>query len=326
MESKVPTLESSRAAHINYLLKVDETVSDVDSLGFYLTEILRMAGCYWAVTALACLRVDPPKEKVKVILDWIAGCQNTDGGFGGNTGHDSHITTSHYAVLILLQLKGLDRIDVERLVSYIVSLQLPDGSFMGDRYGEVDTRFSYCALSCLKLLGKLDRINVEKACDFVLRCWNPDGGFAAVPDAESHAAYVFTGAGALGIAGKLDKIDLNELGAWLAERQTTKGGFNGRPEKLPDVCYSWWILSIMVATGRDSWIDRPALEGYILSCQDPERGGFSDRPGNEVDVYHTFFGLAGLSLLDTTGAHQLERIDPLYALPEKLIAEVLKSS
>lgn len=31
--------------------------------------------------------------------------------------------------------------------------------------------------------------------------------------------------------------------------------------------------------------------------QDPEAGGFADRPGNMVDVYHTHFGLAGLSLL-----------------------------
>ncbi len=36
---------------------------------------------------------------------------------------------------------------------------------------------------------------------------------------------------------------------------------------------------------------------FILACQDPESGGFSDRPGNLVDPFHTLFGIAGLSLL-----------------------------
>jgi len=47
------------------------------------------------------------------------------------------------------------------------------------------------------------------------------------------------------------------------------------------------------------WIDQKHLENYILNCQDPE-GGISDRPGNCVDVFHSFFGLAALSLLNPT--------------------------
>jgi geranylgeranyl transferase type-2 subunit beta len=42
--------------------------------------------------------------------------------------------------------------------------------------------------------------------------------------------------------------------------------------------------------------------------QDPEAGGFADRPGNMVDVYHTHFGIAGLSLLGMEG---LEEVDPV---------------
>jgi geranylgeranyl transferase type-2 subunit beta len=40
-------------------------------------------------------------------------------------------------------------------------------------------------------------------------------------------------------AGSLDRLDRDLLGWWLAERQVKEGGLNGRPEKLPDVCYSW---------------------------------------------------------------------------------------
>lgn len=30
----------------------------------------------------------------------MKGCQNPDGGFGGNTNHDSHITNTHYGILL----------------------------------------------------------------------------------------------------------------------------------------------------------------------------------------------------------------------------------
>ena len=125
----------------------------------------------------------------------------------------------------------------------------------------------------------------------------------------------------------------------LAERQTPTGGLNGRPEKLPDVCYSWWCLSALAILKRLHWIDRPALTHFILNCQarmvvvvlfvcqqqhampqDEEGGGISDRPEDMVDVYHTFFGVAGLSLMGYPG---LKAIDPVLALPVEVVARVM---
>lgn len=60
------------------------------------------------------------------------------------------------------------------------------------------------------------------------------------------------------------------------------------------------------------WIDQEALNRFILYCQDEENGGISDRPDDMCDVFHTFFGLAGLSLM---GHPSLEAIDPSFALP-----------
>ena len=45
------------------------------------------------------------------------------------------------------------------------------------------------------------------------------------------------------------------------------------------------------------WIDGRKLKGFILRCQDAEDGGIAERPGNLADIFHTFFGVAGLSLL-----------------------------
>jgi len=98
---------------------------------------------------------------------------------------------------------------------------------------------------------------------------------------------------------------------------------DGRPEKLQDVCYSWWCLSALRILDRLHWIDAARLRDFILDCQDEENGGISDRPEDEVDIYHTFFGLAGLALI---GDPLLESIDPTVALPTKVVVDRLKDS
>ena len=117
------------------------------------------------------------------------------------------------------------------------------------------------------------------------------------------------------------------MGGWLAERQLPNGGLNGRPQKLEDVCYSWWVLSTLSVLGRLHWINAHKLSRFILSAQvsrihlsplsslirltaadntdtctavvaavrqqDPDEGGIADRPDNVTDVFHTVFGCAG---------------------------------
>jgi geranylgeranyl transferase type-2 subunit beta len=111
------------------------------------------------------------------------------------------------------------------------------------------------------------------------------------------------------------------LAWWLCERQTPSGGLNGRPEKLQDVCYSWWCLASLALLGRLAWIDRGALAAFVLACQDARRGGISDRPDDAADVYHTFFGLAGLGLLRWPGV--ADEVDPAFALPRRVVQREL---
>eukprot|EP00397_Hematodinium_sp_SG-2012_P061761 GEMP01082323.1.p1 GENE.GEMP01082323.1~~GEMP01082323.1.p1 ORF type:complete len:134 (+),score=30.09 GEMP01082323.1:263-664(+) len=112
--------------------------------------------------------------------------------------------------------------------------------------------------------------------------------------------------------------------------------FNGRPEKAPDVCYSWWILSALRILGKMHYVDNAVLTAWICDAQDCD-GGIADRPGNFPDVFHTFFGLAGFSLLahhtnaaagkngaipstllsDLKGC--LKDIDPVFALPVETV-------
>ena len=257
------------------------------------------------------------------MTEWVLSCRKPSGGFGASERNDAHILPTLSAVQILAMYDRLDLVDADKIEAYVAGLQQEDGSFCGDETGEVDTRFIYAALACLRILGRLrspsssslpssSSIRVDAAVEYIARCQNFDGGYGATPGNESHAGQVFTCVAALDIAGALDTVDAELLCWWLAERQTPSGGLNGRPEKLQDVCYSWWCLSSLSILGKLHWIDQDALVDFILDCQDEIEGGISDRPEDQVDVYHTFFGLAGISLLGRSG---LKAIDPTLALP-----------
>ncbi|KAJ8979381.1 hypothetical protein NQ317_003080 [Molorchus minor] len=115
---------------------------------------------------------------------------------------------------------------------------------------------------------------------------------------------------------RLDIIDRDTLAWWLCERQLPSGGLNGHPEKLPDVCYSWWVLSSLTILGRLNWIDANSLKTFIMACQDIETGGFADRPGDIADPFHTCFGIAAMSLL---GHDSIQQVNPTYCMPQHVI-------
>jgi len=165
-------------------------------------------------------------------------------------------------------------------------------------------------------MGRLDAVDTDLTAKFVQSCQNFDGGFGSRVGAESHAGLIYTCLGTLAITGHLHTCDQDRLGWWLAERQLPSGGLNGRPEKLPDVCYSWWVLASLAMLGRLHWIDKQKMVSFILACQDNETGGFADRPGDVADPFHTLFGVAGLSLLGEE-VDRVRRVNPVFCMPQE---------
>ncbi|CAG99249.1 Rab geranylgeranyltransferase BET2 [Kluyveromyces lactis] len=304
-----------RDKHIDYIASLD---TKKDDLEYWLSEHLRLNGVYWGLTALYLLDSIETFNKEDVIQFVLSCWDHKTGGFAAFPRHDGHLLTTLSGLQILATYNALERLGSEKqeqLEKFILSNQKADGSFQGDSFGEVDTRFVYTALSCLSILHKLTKEVVEPAVSYILRCYNFDGGFGLNPEAESHAAQAFTCIAALAIVGKLDSLtpaQQENIAVWLSERQVPEGGLNGRPSKLPDVCYSWWVLSTLSILQKADWIDFPKLTEFILHCQDPKNGGISDRPDNEVDVFHTVFGLGGLSIMKYPG---LRDIDPVYCMP-----------
>ena len=43
--------------HLDYLWSLEKS-KDLDALGYYLTEHLRVGGAYWSLTALKCMKSD----------------------------------------------------------------------------------------------------------------------------------------------------------------------------------------------------------------------------------------------------------------------------
>ncbi|CAM6122205.1 unnamed protein product [Calypogeia fissa] len=112
------------------------------------------------------------------------------------------------------------------------------------------------------------------------------------------------------------------VGGSVSIKYVKQGCLNGLPEKFPDVCYSWWVLSSLVIIDRAHWISKEKLSCQLVSLRclhDQERGGISDAPDDDVDVFHMFFGVAGLSLLEYPG---IRPIDPAYALPIHVVDRI----
>ncbi|KAL0709406.1 hypothetical protein Bca4012_016384 [Brassica carinata] len=244
---------------------------------------LRMDGANWGLTTLALLD-KLVSVSVDELVSWLLTCQHESGGFAGNTGHDPHVLYTLSALQILALFDKLDILDV----------------------------------------GK---INVKKAVDYILSCRNLDGGFGCTPGAESHAGQIFCGVGALAITGSLHHVDKDLLGWWLCERQVKSGGLNGRPEKLPDVGvkllsdkkpFIEFIGSTKQSLSSSSWTVR--FVSHMSRKVVLENGGISDRPDDAVDIFHTYFGVAGLSLLEYPG---VQAIDPAYALPVDVINRII---
>lgn len=336
--------------HVEFIRNLDNHKETVE---YWTISHLKLNGVYWGLVALYLMGKEDalPKEN---IIDFVKSCHNIekDYGFGGNVGHDSHLiyTLSAIQILAICGRSELinEIIDRDRLLYHIATLHDPIiGSFKGDEWGEIDTRFSYISIQILALLGYIDTkngsnnkgklypkknydnnnenipyIDLDKTLEFIQSCQNFDGGYGTVPGSESHSGQIFCCISALSILNRLDLVSSIsrstelKLKTWLAQRQTKNGGLNGRPEKLEDVCYSWWVLSSMSILNIINWIDREKVIDFILKSQDDETGGIADRPGDYPDVFHCNFGICGLSLLGYEG---LKEIDPSYCLPKDII-------
>jgi len=284
---------------------------------------------YWNLHSLDLIDYELDDQQKHEICEFLELCQSPSGGFGGGPGQIPHLAPSYAAmnVIAILGCNNFQRayavVNRDKMADFIRSMWNPaNGSFQMHEDGEADTRAVYCAASIATML-RLDMSDIfDKSIEYVISCQSWDGGFSPIPGGESHGGFTYTSLAALTMFGGIGKIrDKDSLIRWLVNRQmSVEGGFNGRANKLVDSCYNFWqggsfplVHSLLKPQFRPktSWIcDTAALQDYTLFAAQYRRnnlfiGGFSDRPGNSRDHYHTCYSLSGLSIMqhfyDTTG-------------------------
>uniref|UniRef100_A0AC35UF64 Geranylgeranyl transferase type-2 subunit beta n=1 Tax=Rhabditophanes sp. KR3021 TaxID=114890 RepID=A0AC35UF64_9BILA len=306
--------------HSEFILKYS---SNKDSFDYVMSAHLRMSGIYWCCGALDMEDQLGKTDREDIIKFILGDCFDKEsGGFRSAVDHGAHLLQTLSAVQILIMFDALHLLDKDAVVKYVKARIDEDGGVSGDQWGEIDTRFSFCAVATLHLIGRLDDLSDEVKNNlwaYVRRSYNYDGGFGTRPKSESHAGQVYCCVATLAIMKKLDCIDIEKTASWLSDRQCKSGGLNGRPDKLPDVCYGWWVLSSLAIIGKLDWIDKKGIMKFVYASQDDETGGFADRPGDYPDPFHTFFGLAALSLL---GENKLEAIDPVFCMTKRCLGSL----
>ena len=212
------------------------------------------------------------------------------------------------------------------------------GGFMMHEDGEEDIRGAYCAVSVAQITNISVTILFEETGYWLSRCQTYEGGFSARPGTEAHGGYGFCGYATLLLIGQQHKIELKRLMHWAVMRQMRiEGGFQGRTNKLVDSCYAFWVgalFPLMVAQINKesadhkpvtSLFDRESLQEYLLYCSQYYSGGFTDRPGNSSDYYHTCYSLSGMSLAQHSGpdkcvvghaGNELEVTHPLFNITQ----------
>lgn len=78
-------------------------------------------------------------------------------------------------------------------------------------------------------------------------------------------------------------------------------GMCGRINKVADTCYAFWVPASLHIMQRPTLSSAPFLRRYLLDLTQPEfMGGFTKFPGDKYpDLYHSYLGLAALSLCST---------------------------
>lgn len=316
-----------------------------------VAETSLLSAIYWICCSYALLGHEVDSERRQRILTFIASCRGASGAFAPHPAQQEELLSTVSAVQLAVLLGEPELLEVSKVAAYIRSLQLPDGSFTpfrGAGESQGDCRFTFaalCAMTLLKQLGGSDAEHPDDSelcdahaatADWLLQCQNLDGGFGCRPrECESHAGHTFCCLAALSLLGRLDGLSHRGRGRllrWLAARQTPQGGMNGRPGKKPDVCYTWWTLAAaqlaesLVDSRLSDIFDLNALQKFVHLCM-ADQGGIGPHPEDDPDPFHTFFGLAGLSLCaGDHGVLALERMEPTLVLPVGLLKGSAKVS
>uniref|UniRef100_A0A0N5ARL9 Geranylgeranyl transferase type I subunit beta n=1 Tax=Syphacia muris TaxID=451379 RepID=A0A0N5ARL9_9BILA len=253
----------------------------------------------------------------------LTGCENFAYGFRGSLGssaptdekavdekgdgvswciYDTGNLSQTYVALCLLIILGddLSKVDKEAILIGVGCCQLSDGSFCSHRGSENDMRFVFTGVAICFILNDFSTVNVPKILEYIKRSINYDGGIGEGPGTESHAGSTYCAIASLHMLGSLwdnsvlSHKQIERLKKWCLMKQSE--GFHGRTNKPDDSCYAYWVGATLQMLDAHSFFDHNAVRRFLMSVQD-RFNGFSRETDTNPDILHTYFSIAGLSLI-----------------------------
>jgi geranylgeranyl transferase type-2 subunit beta len=165
---------------------------------------------YCALSAISiCGELDSGVIDVNKAAEYVASCQNFDGGFGCFPGAESHagqIFTCVGALSIACRLDLLK--DEDLLCWWLAERQCDSGGLNGRPEKQADVCYSWWILSSLCILGRVDWIRGDKLVSFIMKCQDDDdGGIADRPGDMVDVFHTFFGIAGLSLIGVLHEHD-----------------------------------------------------------------------------------------------------------------------
>lgn len=138
-------------------------------------------------------------------VEYIASCQNMDGGFGSMKGAESHAGQVFCCVGALSIAKSLDLIRHPDLLGWwLAERQCDSGGLNGRPEKQADVCYSWWILSALSIIDRKDWISEDKLAGFISKAQDPaDGGIADRPEDMPDIFHTFFGIAGLSLLRKL---------------------------------------------------------------------------------------------------------------------------
>ncbi|KAK0119105.1 hypothetical protein ONS95_007969 [Cadophora gregata] len=287
--------------------------------------------------ALLCLSFVGGLDRVNraICLNWLRTLQRKDGSFGElitqdgsiEGGRDMRYCQTGMAVRWILGGDTADKqddVDTESLVDHIRAGQTYDGGFSESSEHEAHAGYTYCAIAALSLLNRLP----SSSCKYA----STDTVSVLADHTATIGWLVSRQVGYLDEEEDEDEDEeeegdqeqarrpiVNLAGVYEDDPQATSFeqhefvGLNGRCNKPVDTCYSFWVSASLSILGRDntSLLDTKAIRRFLFHKTQHAIGGFGKIPGNPPDIYHSYLGLAALSIMKEPG---LKPLDPVLCV------------
>jgi len=119
---------------------------------------------YWILHSLELLDEEVDTADQHNIVQFLASCQDPNGGYGGGPGEMPHLVHTYAAVNALMIIgteEAFALTNRPKLYSWLDKLRQHDGSFLVHVDGDVDVRGIYCALSVARITNIYKRRRIS---------------------------------------------------------------------------------------------------------------------------------------------------------------------